>query len=305
MDPKVSSSKAVKDGDWEFPEDIAFPVDVRVMVKMYKVAEIEGDAKQTKYLNTKIIKVEACLQKEDLLNKINLLAAIERDGDIKKLAGDESISNPKMEISIKRQDAGEIFTVTKMGFVVRRLEKLKDRSDTILLEVKEQLITFQPKQPTIKIMINSEHLGSVSKVRWLVENVQKALNDGLMEFDNTWYDKETRLIICGKCSGGVKVREKGAVRTIINYFNEKHFKICGNKERKRKAKQELEETSKAKKRKETEKMDKYWANLVSKPSDDADLNLDVTGTEEDFMDPDLIEDNDDMMASAGMSSSTG
>jgi hypothetical protein len=43
MDPKVSS-KAVKDGNWEFPEDIAFPVDVRVMVKMYKVAEIEGDA---------------------------------------------------------------------------------------------------------------------------------------------------------------------------------------------------------------------------------------------------------------------
>ena len=73
MDPKVSS-KAVKDGNWEFPEDIAFSVDVRVMVKMYKVAEIEGDAKQTKYLNTKIIKVEACLQKEDLLNKINLLS---------------------------------------------------------------------------------------------------------------------------------------------------------------------------------------------------------------------------------------
>ena len=210
-----------------------------------------------------------------------------------------------MEISIKRQDAEEIFTVTKMGFVVRRLEKLKDRSDTILLEVKEQLITFQPKQPTIKIMINSEHLGSVSKERWLAENVQKALNDGLMEFDNTWYDKETRLIICGKCSAGVKVREKGALRTIVNYFNEKHFKICGNKERKRKAKQELKETSKAKKRKETEKMDKYWANLVSKPSD-ADLNLDVTGTEEDFMDPDLMADNDEMrLESAGMSSSTG
>ena len=65
MDPTVSS-KAVKDGDWEFPEDITFPVDVRVMVKMFKVAELDGDAKQTKYLNTKIIKVEASLQKEKI-----------------------------------------------------------------------------------------------------------------------------------------------------------------------------------------------------------------------------------------------
>ena len=47
MNPTVSS-KAVKDGDWEFPEDITFPVDVRVMVKMFKVAELDGDAKQTK-----------------------------------------------------------------------------------------------------------------------------------------------------------------------------------------------------------------------------------------------------------------
>ena len=42
-----------------------------------------------------------------------------------------------------------------MGLVVKRLGKLQDRSDTILVEIKEQLVSFQHKSPTIKITINN------------------------------------------------------------------------------------------------------------------------------------------------------
>ena len=102
-----------------------------------------------------MIKQEISLEKEDLFSKACLLKAIERDGDVKNLAHEESITNPKLEVSIKRQDSGEIFTVTKMGLVVRTLAKLVERSKTILVEVKEQIVCFQPKSPTIKITINN------------------------------------------------------------------------------------------------------------------------------------------------------
>ena len=57
-----------------------------------------------------------------------------------------------------------------MGLVVKRLEKLKDRSDTILVEVKEQIISFQPKQPTIKLIINGDPkaAGTTSKAECLM-----------------------------------------------------------------------------------------------------------------------------------------
>ena len=50
-----------KDGNWNFPPDIEFPVDVRMIVKFSKVVGTDDDdreAVQTKYLNTKVIKVE-------------------------------------------------------------------------------------------------------------------------------------------------------------------------------------------------------------------------------------------------------
>ena len=50
-----------KDGNWNFPPDIEFPVDARVIVKFYKVVGTDDDdrkAVQTKYLNTKVIKVK-------------------------------------------------------------------------------------------------------------------------------------------------------------------------------------------------------------------------------------------------------
>ena len=118
-----------------------------------------------------------------------LLAAIERDCGVKNLADQEGIQNPKLEVSIKRQDCGEIFTVYKMGFVVKRLDKLKDRGDTILVELKEQIISFQSKQPTIKIMINNVARESEVKGRKLEELVVKQLNSALEEFEGSRYDK--------------------------------------------------------------------------------------------------------------------
>ena len=93
-----------QDGNWMFPEGIDFPVDARVLVKLFKVAEVEDkDSQQSnKYLNTKVNKMEVSLQKEDMFNKSSLLAAIERDCEIKKLSMEESIQNSKSEVSIRR-----------------------------------------------------------------------------------------------------------------------------------------------------------------------------------------------------------
>ena len=90
--------------------------------------------------------------------------------------------------------------------------------------------------------------------------------------------------MCGKCSAGVKVREKGAAKTIVNYFVEKHFNICGNRVRKRKAKSLDKVKAIEKRRKVAEKMDVYWSNLRMKANKD-DLALD-TEAEDVFEDPD-------------------
>ena len=175
MDPNSTGSSS-KDGNWDFPEGVIFPVDVRVIVKFFKVAKCDSD-NETRFLNTKVIKQEISLEKEDLFSKACLLKAIERDGDVKNLAHEESITNPKLEVSIKRQDSGEIFTVTKMGLVVRRLAKLVDRSDTILVEVKELIVSFQPKSPTIKITINNVRMeNETAGGRKLDEKVIKSFN---------------------------------------------------------------------------------------------------------------------------------
>ena len=195
MDP-VATNSPIKDGSWDFPDDIGFPIDARVLVKCFKVADTGSeDGAPSKFLNTKVAKFEIRLSKEDLFTKSMLLAAIERDCGVKNLADQEGIQNPKLEVSIKRQDCGEIFTVYKMGFVVKRLDKLKDRSDTILVELKEQIISFQSKQPTIKIMINNVTRESEVKGRKLEELVVKQLNSALEQFEGSRYDKESKKII--------------------------------------------------------------------------------------------------------------
>lgn len=318
MDPGApNNDKKRKDGNWNFPPEVEFPVDARVIVKFYKVVgtgDDDGKGVQTKYLNTKVIKVETSLNQEDLYNKSYLMSAIERDCDLKKLSSEESIQNPRFEVSVKRQESGEIFTVTKMGLVVKRLEKLKDRSDTILVEVKEMIISFQPKQPTIKLIINGDPKAVVGTIkgRMIGESVVKDLQNSLKTLDNSRYDKESKKIICGKCSTAVAPRAKGAARALVSYFVEHHFNICGNQERKRKARQELKNSLKEKKQKDVQKMNNYWDSLrrkgdqveeksdVEEKADDEDLGGDMD-------DADLMVDEDlvDIVDSSGAGTSSG
>ena len=291
MDPQRPSK--TKDGNWDFPEGVSFPVDARVMIKFYKVAETgggDGEGRgQTKFLNTKVIKAEVSFSKEDLFSKASVLEAIERDCEVKKMAEEESITNPKVELSIKRQDSGEVLTVIKMGFVVKRLEKLKDRTDTILIEAKEQIVSFEPKKPTIRIMVNSVPQENALSGRMLPEKVVFRMKSALSELGNSTYDKETKKIVCGKCLSGFKPRDSGGSKTLVSYFKVHHFKSCGNKEKKRKAEEEAKEEQKLKKKKEVDKMDKYWSALRNKDQiineedegdfEDLDLNIEEADVE--------------------------
>ena len=70
----------------------------RVIVKFYKVVgtdDDDGKAVQTKYLNTKVIKVETSLNQQDLYSKSLLMSAIQRDCGLKRLSTEESIQNPR------------------------------------------------------------------------------------------------------------------------------------------------------------------------------------------------------------------
>ena len=304
MDP-TSIGNSSKDGNWEFPESVNFPVDVRVIIKFFKVAECEPGS-DTKFLNTKVIKVEVSLEKEDLFSKSSLLKAIERDGDVKNLAKQENIVNPRLEVSIKRRDGGEIFTVTKMGLVVKRLAKLEDRSDTILVEVKEQIVSFQPKSPTIRITINSvSKENETAGGRRLDEKVSKSFNSGLKELGNSFYDKEIKKIVCGKCLAGFKLRKSGAGKTLVNYFQENHFSVCGQRENKRKTKEDAKDAAEETKKRKVEKMDSYWNSLRKKSATEPDIpEIELDEDEELFTDPDLmVPDEDETLAVAGPSTS--
>ena len=75
MDPNSTGSSS-KYGNWDFPEGVTFPVDVRVIVKFFKVAKCDAD-NETRFLNTKVIKQEISLEKQDLFSKACLLKAME------------------------------------------------------------------------------------------------------------------------------------------------------------------------------------------------------------------------------------
>ena len=84
MDPRAIANQDSKDGVCDFPEDIVFPVNVKVILKFFKVAETTSDMEKEKkgpgkkYLDIKIIKVEAFLAENDFYSKSNLLLLKER-----------------------------------------------------------------------------------------------------------------------------------------------------------------------------------------------------------------------------------
>ena len=69
-------------------------------------------------------------------------------------------------------------------------------------------------------MINSVPQESSAKRRNLAESVVKNLDAALKKLENSRYDKETKRIVCGKCSVGVKTRDSGAVKSIVKYFDD-------------------------------------------------------------------------------------
>ena len=103
-----------------------------------------------------------------------------------------------------------------------------------------------------------------------------------------------RLSVGGACQGS-KLRKSGAVKTLVNYFRENHFSICGKREGKRKAKEDDEVNASEKKKRKVEKMDDYWNALRKKGAEEADLK------EREEVE-DLFEDAD--LAVAGPSSSS-
>ena len=298
MDPTANDDN-LKDGDWQFPDDIGFPLVSKVLVKFYKVTDIGQDDKsssssKSKFLNTKVIKVEASLEKGDLLRRQTLFTALERETDFKQLCNEEAIENPKIEVSVQRKDTVEVYRVTKMKHVVARLEEIQKRQESFLVEVKEQIFTFGSKSPTISIKVNNECVTSgliPSKGRSLAPKVVGILNPHLQNLKGSKYEKDTGRIICGKCHMKVKPRPEGAAISVLKYFKSSHFDTCGNKDKKRKAKEEEEETEAKRKKEEVDKNKKYWESLTKKKSGPPEIVSDESSDDEEIVDTDLFEDN--------------
>ena len=286
MDPKKDNN--VKDGDWSFPEDVEFPVMAKAIVKFFKLVECGGPTEDNKkaakkYLDTKIVKVEVALEKVDFFSKKSLIKAVEREAGIKELAREESVSNPKLEVHVQRKETSEVYLVTKMKHVIARLAKVVAKQDILLVEVKEQVFSFALKSPVnIKININNEDVSNRIAGRALSVKVSSSIASGLAELDGSKYEKESGRIICGKCKKKVMPRNKGGTLSVIKYFKSTHFEICGNRDRKRKAKEDTEMEQVKRKREEVEKNKKYWESLSKKSekgdsSDDEIVDVDLLG----------------------------
>ena len=134
------------------------------------------------------------------------------------------------------------------------------------------------------------------------EKVFKSLNSGLKELRNSFYNKDLKKIICGKCLAGFKLRKSGAAKTLVNYFQENHFSVCGMRESKRKAKDDAKDIAEETKKRKLEKMDSYWSSLRKKSVSEPDKEVERDEDEELFADPDLIvPDEDEALAIAGPS----
>ena len=201
-----------------------------------------------------------------------------------------------------RKETSEVYTVTNhMGIVNRRLDKLINKEDSFLVEVKEEVLLFQPNCPTIKIMINQEKvIRHEAAGRSLKPKVRRDLNLALKELSGSSYNEDIKRITCGKCKSGVKPRLDGEARSIFKgiyiqlclvylqiniHFPDNHFDICGDHEKKRKAKEDAEEEQVKKKARELEKNKQFWKSLESdkRMEEDGEEDLDL------FVDSDLVE----------------
>ena len=137
------------------------------------------------------------------------------------MAKAESILNPKLEISVMRKQTSEVYTVTNdMKILTNRMHMFISKDDSFLVEVKEQILSFEPNSPAIKILVNGERLapGGSVKGRVLGPKVVRDLNATLKDLGGSSYSQDGKKIVCGQCTVGVKPREKGGARSISKYF---------------------------------------------------------------------------------------
>ena len=110
---------------------------------------------------------------------------------------------PKLEVSIKKQERGEIFTVT-MGLVVKRLANLED---TILVEVKEF-----PAQ----ITSNQDH-NNVPKRRMRLLEEEGCLNSARKELAQVRYSSNcvrVHSFMVHYCEGNGQVSMQLAIQDV-------------------------------------------------------------------------------------------
>ena len=125
-----------------------------------------------------------------------------------------------------RKQTSEVYTVTNdMKILTNRMQKFISKEDSFLVEVKEQILSFLPNSPAIKILVNGERIapGGSVKGRTLALKVVRDLNAALRDLGGSSYSQDSKKIVCGQCTLTVKPREKGGARSITKYFKGNTF----------------------------------------------------------------------------------
>ena len=224
MDPTGSAAGSSASKEETAIDEAEKVILAKVLVKCYKVLEVEGEDKVsrpgTKFLNTKTFKVEAALKRTDFESKQALITAIEQAIDIDEVAREEGIVDPKCEISVMRKETSEVYKIsTNMKILTQRLDKIEAKEDSFLVEVKEQVLSFQPKSPTIKILVNmTKVVTKETSGRMFTSKVVQEMNSSLKDLGGSSYSSEFKKVICGQCKRAVKPRSAGNAKSIVEYF---------------------------------------------------------------------------------------
>ena len=214
---KSADTSTEKEAAMEFPEDVTFPIVAKVMVNFYKRAETIDNEIVYKPV-VKKLKYEIMMNKEDFASKKAFEGAVVRETDATKLAKEECIGNPRFEVAIQRKENQEQVSISKMELVVRRLDKLIQNQDRIVLDIREQVVSFKPGSAQIKLLVNNVET-SQKKARISAKDVttlQQTLNE---QFAGSVYNATEDTIKCSSCKVAIKTRPPpGKTASIISYF---------------------------------------------------------------------------------------
>jgi len=229
-----------KDGDWDFPPDVKFPVTCKVAQRFYKMAEEEGNANLRK-INVSNCKVEVKLNKTDFYNKKALEKALTRESELLENSKNQNINNPKFDFfSTRKESEQENYKITKMSLVIDRLHQFVQKKDFFMVEVIEQIVKFAPKSSTIKVMINNNQSGK-KKTNRLSDDDAQELKTLLNTCNESSYDPLVDKITCGICKAVVKTKTSGSAKNVFYYYKEKHYNSCFKKKGKKRGIEETDE----------------------------------------------------------------